>query len=91
MPTDQRIFFDITATLQFIWAQDCYSGMQRVVVMMIYQIARLVDPRRTFLCYVSRLDGKMRCICLDAIDRESLLDLTFPPRSRAIQKGSLFL
>jgi len=71
---DRRIFFDMSSMRQYIRSHDRYSGIQRVVAMLLHETAGLIDRDRVYLCHVSHVDGTIRCLSLDQIDRAILLD-----------------
>ena len=70
----QRIFFDISSLRQYLRGHERYSGIQRVVAMLLHETAGVIDPARVYLCHVSHLDGTIRCLPMAQIDRAILLD-----------------
>ncbi len=68
-----RLFFDISSVLDYVRVHHCYSGIQRVVAMVLCEVAQRVEPDRLYITYVSHGDGQHYCVRLDEIGVEKFL------------------
>ncbi len=71
--TEPKLFFDISSFLNYVLVFRNYSGIQRVVAMVLSEMATRVDADRLYVSYVSHRDGKHYCVRLDAIGAETFL------------------
>lgn len=83
MKSDQRIFFDISALLNHIKNTNHYTGIQRVVSMIISEMSIIHDTSSLFLSYIDQNDGKQKCICVSDIGLNTI-------RSSALMQAMFF-
>lgn len=69
-----RLFFDVSSVRDYVREYDCYSGIQRVVAMVLTELAAQIAPERVFITFVSHKDGQHYCVRLDTFGADSFLD-----------------
>lgn len=67
-----RLFFDISELLAYVRRIDRYSGIQRVVAMLLSELAALADPATLYLCHVDPETGHHFAIRLDDLGTHAL-------------------
>jgi len=68
-----KLFFDISSFLNYVLVFRSYSGIQRVVAMVISEMASRVESDRLYVSYVSHRDGKHYCVRADEFGAETFL------------------
>ena len=71
-----KLFFDISSFLNYVLMFSSYSGIQRVVAMVLAEMATRVDADRLYVSYVSHRDGKHYCVRVDEIEAQTFLSPT---------------
>lgn len=77
-----KLIFDISSLIDHIRDIDRYSGIQRVVAMLISELAEEVDKEQIYLSFVGKRTGKHMCVPYSEVGRDFLVS--------AIQLRSLF-
>lgn len=72
-PAKPKLFFDISNFIGYVRMLDRYSGIQRVVAMVLIEMAQQVEPDRLYVSYISNLDGRHYAIRVDEIGVQNFL------------------
>lgn len=81
-PHETRLFFDVSSLLNHIRHSGHYTGIQRVVSMLVYEMSAIHSSGNVFISYLDRKDKKHKCISLEELGPEvmkspALLQSTF--------------
>ena len=66
--------FDVTGLVAYLRRNDRYSGIQRVVAMLIDRCAREVGPERAYLVWAERIGRTYRALAFKDLPEGALLD-----------------
>lgn len=70
MTDEIRLFFDVSSLLNHIRHARHYTGIQRVVAMLVSEMSNLHSPASVFITYYDRIDRKHKCLSLEDLDSE---------------------
>jgi len=70
MTDEIRLFFDVSSLLNHIRHARHYTGIQRVVAMLVSEMSGLHSPASVFITYYDRIDRKHKCLSLEDLDPE---------------------
>ena len=71
----KKIFFDVSALVEYVSQYSCYSGIQRVVAVLISEVSKIVDSRILYISFVGP-DGLHRCANFSEIGSDVILSPT---------------
>lgn len=80
-----KLIFDISSVIEYTEKTDRYSGIQRVVAMLIAELANQDDENRIYLSFIDRRTGKHMCVPYSEVGQNFLMSpakmrLLFHPR-----------
>ena len=84
MKNNPRIFFDISGLLEHIKSGNHYTGIQRVVSMIVSEMGSVYDPSSIYISYRDSSDGLGKCVLAKDIGKKEL-------RSAPIMRAKFFL
>ena len=70
MTDEIRLFFDVSSLLNHIRHARHYTGIQRVVAMLVSEMCGLRSPSSVFITYYDRIDRQHKCLSLEDLDSE---------------------
>ncbi len=82
----RKFFFDVSGVVEYVIKNDRYSGIQRVVVTLIVQLADLLDPEFLYLSWYEKASGKYFCLKFSEIGKDAFAT---PSSMRFAFHGSL--
>lgn len=68
-----RLFFDISSLVEYIEKIDRYSGIQRVVSMLMVELSKKISPDLLYVSYFDRASGLHKCLRFDEIGADVFL------------------
>ena len=68
--SDIRLFFDISSMLNRVRHASHYTGIHRVVSMIVAEMSELHDPSKVFVSYLDPSDSQHKCLSLKSLRSE---------------------
>jgi hypothetical protein len=70
--SQQKIFFDVSSLIDYVSEHSCYSGIQRVVAVLVSEFSKIVDPRLLYISFLGT-DGRHKCVDFAKIGTDGIL------------------
>jgi len=83
--SETQIFFDISELVTYIRHNSSYSGIQRVIAMVVYEMAARLPKDRLYVSYYNDVFSRHHCIRLDTFDTRQFLS---PETAQSIFHGT---